>query len=172
MKRLVLCVVGFLMISAGAVAQSREIGRIDYSCGITGYVTGCDHIVVQAVTDPKIDGVTCYWTIARKGGITGAVGLATDPNEASLACRQTGPIRIKEKFAKKGENIAKTSQNWNSFNTMQVVRMCDPVGNSLIYTVYSDELLNGFPRNSVSAIAIQLWGPMDSGPPRCADFVK
>src|SRR5260370_12174257 len=51
-----------------------------------------DKIVVEAFDDPDVPGVTCYMSHARTGGIKGAIGLAEDPGEASIACPQVAPI--------------------------------------------------------------------------------
>jgi CreA protein len=157
---------GIAMCSQGR-AETREVGSINYNWHMLG---SDDRIVVSAVNDPKIEGVVCYWSAARIGGVKGAVGLATDPNEASLACRQVGPIKFLHTFGQT-ENIAKTSQNWTGFKTMQVVRMCDAVSNTLVYTVYSDNLVSGHPQNSISAVPIQPWGGA-TDVTACRNFLK
>ncbi len=146
---IVLFAVGFV---TKAHSETREVGDVGYKFNLVG---PNDKIVVVAVEDPKVEGVTCFWSTARTGGISGAMGLATDPNEASLACRQIGPIRFKDKFSKV-ENIAKESRNWTSFRTMQVVRMCDDKTNTLVYLVYTDEIVHGFPKNSLSVVPLGL----------------
>ena len=60
-------------------------------------------IVVEAYDDPLVEGVTCYVSRAKTGGITGAVGLATDKSDASIACRQVGEIRIKAPLPEQDE---------------------------------------------------------------------
>lgn len=147
------CLLALALCSQGR-AQTREVGAINYNWHMLG---SDDRIVVSAVNDPKVEGVVCYWSAARIGGVKGAVGLATDPNEASLACRQVGEIHFRKPF-EQNENIAKSSQNWTGFKTMQVVRMCDGVSNTLVYTVYSDNLVSGHPQNSISAVPVQPWG--------------
>lgn len=166
---LIALVTMFAMVIPGvAHAETRRIGDVSYKFNLVG---PNDKIVVHAVDDPKIDGIVCVWSTAQTGGITGAVGLATDPNEASLACRQVGEIRFKAKFAKE-ENITKESRNWTSFRTMQVVRMCDEKTNMLIYLVYSDEIINGFPKNAISAVPIQPWGNGSAKVASCKDYLK
>ena len=125
-----------VLISGPARAQTKPqvVGEVSYAIN---YLTPNDKIKVHSVADPKVAGVVCWWSAAQKGGVSGALGMATDPNEASLACRQVGEIKIVEKFAAT-ENIAKASRNWTSFRSMQVVRMCDVVNNTLTYLVYTD----------------------------------
>ena len=68
---------------------AEEIGSVGYRFKWLG---PNDKIVVEAFDDPDVPGVTCYMSHARTGGIKGAIGLAEDPGEASIACRQVGPI--------------------------------------------------------------------------------
>ncbi len=115
---------------------------------------GPDHTIeVGGVPDPKVSGITCFYSRAKKGGITGGLGLATDTSDASVACRQTGPIR----FVKP---IKKTEEIWNEstsilFKKIRIVRFYDIRSNSLIYLVYSDKLIDGSPKNSISAVALE-----------------
>src|SRR5260370_35545964 len=70
-------------------AFADEIGSVGYRFKWLG---PNDKIVIQAFDDPEVPGVTCYMSHARTGGIKGAIGLAEDPGEASIACRQVGPV--------------------------------------------------------------------------------
>ncbi len=114
-----------------------------------------DKIIIEAFDDPKIQGVTCHLSRAKKGGISGAMGLATDTSDASIACRQIGPISITGQL-KDGEEVFKKSTSI-IFKSLQVVRFFDKKRNTLIYLVYSDRLINGSPKNSISTIPITTW---------------
>ena len=72
-------------------AFAEEVGSASYHFKWLG---PNDKIVVEAFDDPDVAGVTCYVSHARTGGIKGAIGLAEDPGEASLACRQVGPVDV------------------------------------------------------------------------------
>ena len=61
-------------------------------------LTPDDKLATYALDDPGVDGVTCYYTAPERGGVKGMLGVAEEVSDISLACRQTGPIRIKEKF--------------------------------------------------------------------------
>lgn len=117
---------------------------------------GPDHkIVIEAFDDPKVEGVTCYLSRAKTGGIRGGLGIAEDRSDASIACRQIGPIKIVGDL-KDGEEVFKERTSL-VFKSMQVVRFFDKKRNTLIYMVYSDRLIEGSPKNSVTAIPIQPW---------------
>ncbi|MFI8582703.1 CreA family protein [Ectopseudomonas khazarica] len=115
-----------------------------------------DKIVVEAFDDPKVEGVTCYLSRAKTGGVKGGLGLAEDRAEASLACRQVGPITFKGKL-EDGEEVFKERTSL-VFKTMQVVRFFDKQRNTLVYLVYSDRVIEGSPQNAVTAIPILPWG--------------
>lgn len=117
---------------------------------------GPDHkIVIEAFDDPKVEGVTCYLSRAKTGGIRGGLGIAEDRTDASIACRQIGPIKMAGDL-KDGEEVFKERTSL-VFKSMQVVRFFDKKRNTLIYMVYSDRLIEGSPKNSVTAIPIQPW---------------
>ncbi|MCY1401929.1 CreA protein [compost metagenome] len=135
-----------------ALAGAEEIGEVST---VFKWVGPNDKIVVEAFDDPKVEGVTCYLSRARTGGVKGGLGLAEDRAEASIACRQVGPIRFKEEL-KDGEEVFKQRTSL-VFKTMQVVRFFDEKRNSLIYLVYSDRVIEGSPQNAVTAIPIMPW---------------
>lgn len=114
-----------------------------------------DKVVVEAFDDPLVEGVTCYLSRAKTGGVQGGLGLAEDRAEASIACRQVGAIRFKGEL-KDGEEVFKERTSL-VFKTMQVVRFFDRKRNTLIYLVYSDRVIEGSPQNAVTAIPILPW---------------
>ncbi len=134
------------------LGSAREVGEVD-----TAFKwVGPNHkIVVEAFDDPVVDGVTCYLSRAKTGGIKGGLGLAEDRAEASIACRQVGPIHFREQF-KDGDVVFKERTSL-VFKSMQVVRFYDRERNSLIYLVYSDKVIDGSPQNAVTAVPIMPW---------------
>ena len=128
-----------------------------------------DKLGTYGIDDPSVEGVACHFTVPEKGGWKGWLGIAEQVSDISLACRQTGPIRIKEKFAQ-GEDMFVQRRSL-FFKKMQIVRGCDKKRNVLIYMVYSDRLIEGSPQNSTSSVPIMPWG-MDGRVEKCADWVK
>src|SRR5471030_1268548 len=86
--------------SAAVVVHAEPIGAVD-----TAFQwVGPDHkIVVDAYDDPKVAGVTCYVSHAKTGGIKGALGIAVDKSEASIACRQVGTVSVKQPLPRQEE---------------------------------------------------------------------
>ncbi|KPW07815.1 Protein CreA [Pseudomonas savastanoi pv. glycinea] len=134
------------------LVSAEEIGQVSTVFKMVG---PNDRIVVEAFDDPKVDGVTCYLSRAKTGGVRGGLGLAEDRAEASIACRQVGPIRFKETL-KDGDEVFKERTSL-VFKTMQVVRFFDKKRNALVYLVYSDRVIEGSPQNAVTAIPILPW---------------
>lgn len=137
-----------------APAMAEEIGSVSTVFKLVG---PNDKIVIEAFDDPKVEGVTCHLSRATKGGISGAIGVAEDTSDASIACRQVGPIRFLEEFGE-GERVFKERTSV-LFKTIQVVRFLDKKRNVLIYLVYSDKLVEGSPKNAISTVPIiPNWG--------------
>ncbi|HBW10113.1 MULTISPECIES: CreA family protein [Stutzerimonas] len=135
-----------------SLALAEQIGEVDT---VFKWLGPNHKIVVEAFDDPLVDGVTCYLSRAKTGGIKGGLGLAEDRAEASIACRQVGPIRINGKL-KDGDVVFKERTSL-VFKTMQVVRFFDESRNTLVYLVYSDRVIEGSPQNAVTAIPILPW---------------
>ncbi|QTQ32101.1 CreA family protein [Aromatoleum bremense] len=115
-------------------------------------------VVVEAYDDPRVEGVTCYVSRAKTGGLSGAVGLAEDLAEASIACRQVGPIRTREPLPQQEEVFSERLSVL--FKRLQVVRMVDVRRNVLVYLTYSDKLIEGSPKNSITAVAVERATPI------------
>jgi CreA protein len=135
-----------------APARAEDIGSVNTTFKFLG---PDNKIVVQAFDDPDVDGVTCYLSSARTGGIKGGLGLAEDTSDASIACRQVGPITIKQKFDP-GDQVFSEKRSL-LFKRLRVVRFLDQKRNTLVYLVYSDKLIDGSPKNSLSAVPIMPW---------------
>lgn len=138
-----------LLLVACGKAGGEPIGAVD----TVFKLIGPDHkIVVEAYDDPKVPGVTCYVSRATTGGIKGALGLAEDKAEASIACRQVGPISFPGKLDKQEEMFNERISL--VFKKLRVVRMVDAKRNALVYLTYSDRVIEGSPQNSVTAVPL------------------
>ncbi len=141
-----------LLGTAASMAGAETVGDVDTAFKLIGP----DHkIVVDAYDDPRVNGVTCYVSRAKTGGVSGALGLAEDKAEASIACRQVGPIGFTGPLPKREEVYAERQSIL--FKRLRVVRMVDAKRNTLIYLTYSDKLIDGSPQNAVTAIPILPW---------------
>ena len=142
------------LFATSFAANAQRVGEVDTAFKLIGP----DHkIVVDAYDDPEVKGVTCYVSRAKTGGITGGLGLAEDKAEASIACRQTGPISFPKPLKRQDEMFSERISL--VFKRLRVVRMVDSSRNTLVYLTYSDRLIDGSPKNSVTAV------PVDAGTP-------
>ena len=114
-----------------------------------------DKIVVDGFDDPQVEGVACHISRAQTGGMKGALGVAEDTSDASIACRQIGPIKIIGEI-KDGERVFDERRSL-VFKTLQVVRFFDKQRNVLVYVAYSDRVIEGSPKNSISSVPIMSW---------------
>ena len=133
----------------GSSANAEPVGEVDT---VFKFI-GPDHkIVVDAYDDPKVAGVTCYVSRAKTGGITGAVGLAEDKAEASIACRQVGPVSFTKPLPAQEEVFDVRLSIL--FKKLRVVRMVDKKRNTLVYLTYADRLIDGSAKNSVTVVPV------------------
>ena len=132
-------------------AFAEDIGSTNYRFKWLG---PSDKIVVEAFDDPDVAGVTCYMSHARTGGIKGAIGLAEDPGEASIACRQVGTIDASKLDRLKHSEEVFSARASFIFKTTQVVRFWDAKRKALVYLVYTDRIIDGSPRNSISVVPV------------------
>lgn len=144
-----------LLLAAAGLAGAEPIGSVDTAFKLIGP----DHkIVVDAYDDPKVGGVACYVSRAKTGGIKGALGIAEDKSEASIACRQVGPIQISQPLLRQEEVFSERISL--VFKRLRIVRIVDPARNTLVYLTYSDRLIDGSPQNSVTAVPVPREAPI------------
>ena len=143
-------VVGLIVAAfASDIALAEEIGSVDTAFKLIGP----DHkVVVEAFDDPSVEGVSCYVSRAKTGGIKGAIGIAKDPSRFSVACRQVGPIKFVASLPRQ-EEVFKEGASF-IFKHVRVVRIVDPKRNALTYLTYSDKVIEGSPDNAITAVAV------------------
>lgn len=146
----------FALGLVGQAAQAEEIGSVD----TVFKVFGPDHkIVVEAFDDPDVKNVTCYISRAKTGGIKGGLGLAEDTSDAAISCQQVGPIELSDKVksGKAQGDVVFQKRTSLVFKKLQVVRFYDAKRNTLAYLAYSDKIVEGSPKNALSAVPIMPW---------------
>ncbi len=139
----------FVLGFSSFASESERIGEVSTEFKLFGP----NHkIVIEAFEDPKVDGIACYMSRPKTGGIKGGLGLAEDRAHASISCAQVGPLKIKEKF-KDGELVfdIKTSL---IFKEQRVVRFFDAKHNTIIYLTYSTRVIDGSYKSAVSVVPL------------------
>ncbi len=134
------------------LTHAEEIGCVTTTWKLIG---SNNKICIQAFDDPKVQGVSCHISQAKAGGISGALGVAEDPSQFSIACRQIGPIVIKDKLP--DEETAFTESTSLFFKETKVSRLFDAKRNTLVYVAISRKIIDGAPANSISTVPIMPW---------------
>ena len=157
MRRLALALV--VLATGAAVPAAADGPDLIFRESTTfHFVTPNDKLGVYGIDDPAIDGVACHYTVPEKGGLKGMIGIAEETSDVSLACRQIGPVKFKEKF-EQGSEVFRQRRSL-IFKKMQIVRGCDVKRNVLVYLVYTDKLIEGSPKNSVTAVPVDRATPI------------
>jgi CreA protein len=140
-----------LCLTAG-IAHAEKIGEVSTEFILTGPNS---KIVIEAFDDPLIPGVTCHVSYPTKGGIKGALGLVEERSEASIACRQIGPITFPAKL-QDGQEVFEKGRSI-LFKKLHVIRFLDKKRNVLVYLAFTDKLIDGSPKHSLSSVPIMPW---------------
>jgi len=146
------------LLVATLALPSLSVAAEEIGCATTAWkLIGANHrVCIYAYDDPKIPGVTCHVSQARTGGVKGSFGLAEDPSQFSLACRQVGPITLP---AKMPENEVVFSENTSlMFKETNIHRFLDKKRKVLVYLAISRRVIEGAPANAISTVPIQPWG--------------
>ncbi|MBE0462551.1 MAG: CreA family protein [Halomonadaceae bacterium] len=130
------------------LAQDAHIGSVRTEFRMLG---PNNTIEVERFDDPKVQGISCYISYSQIGGISGAVGLAEEASEASVACRQTGEIVFNPAEVEEQE-VVFTQRRSALFKNMRVVRMHDAETETFVYLTYSTKLVDGSPKNAITAV--------------------
>ena len=130
-------------------ASADEVGKIGVDW------LGND-IVVEAVADPKVTGVTCHVSYFERGIIDRLQkgNWFEDPSNSSIACRQTGPITVGDiDLDEDGEEIfnSRRSLIWKK---LVVNRIYDRENNTLIYLAHSRQVQDGSAKMSISTVPL------------------
>src|SRR5579871_1759898 len=159
MKRLLIgaCVliVGVFAILVGLTARSHAD---DLACVSTTFnlLSPNDKVCVSDFEDPRVPGVICHISQARKGGWGQPLGLNEDPSNFSLSCRQTGPITTDlSKLPEKEEAFSEKTSIF--FKATRVYRLPDVKHNTIVYLAISSKIVNGSPANAVSSVPVMPW---------------
>ena len=137
-----------------AFARADELSCISTTFN---FLSPNDKVCVADFDDPRVPGVTCHISQARKGGWGQPLGLNEDPSNFSVACRQTGPITVDMSKLTDDEEVfsEKTSI---IFKATRIYRVLDKKHNTLVYLGLSSRIVSGSPANSISSVPIMPWG--------------
>lgn len=148
-KKWIGSLVAAAMLSAAGAAMAEEVGKVGVDW------LGND-IIVDAIKDPKVEGVTCHVSYFDRGIIDRLHkgNWFEDPSDSSISCRQTGPITIGDiDLGEKGEEVFK--QGISLIWKKQVVnRIYDKANDTLIYLSHSRQVQNGSAKMSLTTVPL------------------
>jgi CreA protein len=140
---------GVLALVPFSAAQAQVVGKVGVDW------TGND-IIVEAIADPQVKGITCHVTYFERGVIDRLRNgnWFEDPSNNAISCSQTGPVEVGEiNLSKDGEEVFRQGMSlvWKK---MVVNRIYDKANDSLIYLVHTRELTNGSAKMAISTVPL------------------
>ncbi len=148
-----LAVLATTTLALAADNGPARIGSIDTTFRLIGRN---DRVVIERYDDPRVDNVSCYVSRAETGGVGGSLGLATDPNRFSIACRAVGPVTLRGDVPKNEVVFGEKASAF--FKEIRVSRVYDQQKQVLIYLVWSTQSIGagGSAFNSVTAVPLNV----------------
>jgi CreA protein len=140
-------------IAAPGVARADDLACVSTTFNL---LSPNDKVCVSDFDDPRVPGVVCHISQARKGGWGQPLGLNEDPSNFSLSCRQMGPIAVDiAKLPASEEAFSEKTSIF--FKATRVYRLPDRKHNTLVYLAISSKIVNGSPFNALSTVPIMPW---------------
>ncbi len=138
-----------LMLLGASSAHAEEIGQVGVDW------LGND-IVIEAIADPDVQGVTCHVTYFQRGVIDrlSKGNWFEDPSNSSIACRQTGPIVIGDiDLDRDGAEVFRERRSliWKQ---LVVKRIYDRTTDTLVYLSHSREVSEGSAKMAISTVPL------------------
>lgn len=138
-----------LVAALPAAATAEVVGKVGVDW------VGND-IVIEAIPDPKVQGVTCHVAYFDRSVLDrlSQGNWFEDPSYSALDCRQTGPITLGDiDRGADGESIF-SERTSLIFKSLQVTRIFDEANNTLIYLAHASELTQGSGKMSISTVPL------------------
>jgi CreA protein len=142
-----------LFLTVPGIVKAEDVGCISTTFNL---LSPNDKVCVSDFDDPKVPGVTCHISQARKGGWGQTLGLNEDPSNFSVACRQVGPIAIDLAKLPEHDEVF-TEKTSIFFKATRIYRLPDRKHNTLVYLAVSSKIVNGSPANAISTVPIMPW---------------
>jgi CreA protein len=134
-------------LTATAAQAQQTVGSVSTNFRLLG---PNDKVVVQRFDDPRVANVSCYVSFAQTGGVSGGLGIATNPSQFALNCVAHGPVSIPADLPNR-EAIGAISASL-LFKHFILTRLVDNQAHTLVYLMISTKVISGSPANAVSAV--------------------
>ncbi|WP_028029859.1 CreA family protein [Gemmobacter nectariphilus] len=143
-------VIALVLTALAGPALAEEVGRVGVDW------TGND-VVIEAIADPKVSGVTCHIAYFERSVLDRLKqgNWFEDPSNAAIACQQTGPIELGTiARGPKGERVFSEGRSL-VFKSLRVTRIYDEANRTLIYLSHANELIEGSAKMSISTVPVR-----------------
>ncbi|MEM8750660.1 MAG: CreA family protein [Pseudomonadota bacterium] len=131
------------------LAHAEQVGEIDVDW------LGND-IIVEAIADPKVKGVTCHLSYFERGLVDRLQkgNWFEDPSNSSISCRQTGPLEISDiDLSDEGEQVFEERRSI-ILKSLRVKRIFDEANQTLVYLSHSQRVQNGSAKMAISTVPL------------------
>ncbi|MBI6630243.1 CreA family protein [Pontibaca salina] len=140
---------GILLATLARPVTAETVGEI-------GVDWAGNDIVIEAIADPKVEGVTCHIAYFNRGMIDRLTkgNWFEDPSNSAIQCRQTGPIVLGEiDKGKSGESVFRTSRSI-ILKSLRITRIYDEENQVLVYVSHGNKLIEGSAKVSISTVPL------------------
>ena len=140
----------FSFLGLVATAASAEV------VGKVGVDWVGNDIIVEAVPDPKVQGVTCHVAYFSRSVLDrlSQGNWFEDPSYSAVDCAATGPIVLGDiDRSGDGENVFSEGRSL-IFKSLKVTRIWDEKNRTLIYLAHASELTQGSGKMSISTVPV------------------
>jgi len=144
------------ILAATALALATAVPASAEVVGKVGVDWVGNDIIVEAMTDPDVKGITCHVTYFDRSLIDrlSKGNWFEDPSNNSIACRQTGQIEIGDiDLSEEGEEVFREGLSiiWKS---LVVNRIYDKENDTLIYLAHSRQVVEGSAKMAISTVPL------------------
>ena len=136
------------LLTAG-FAHAEQVGEVGVDW------VGND-IVVEALHDPEVDGVTCHIAYFERGLIDrlSKGNWFEDPSNSSISCLKTGPVVIgRIDLDRSGEEVWDRGRSL-VFKQLAVRRIYDAESDAMMYVSFSRKPVDGSAKMSLSTVPL------------------
>lgn len=137
-----------LALTAAPLA-AEEVGRVGVDW------VGND-IVIEAIHDPKVQGVTCHLAFFDRSVLDrlSQGNWFENPSNSAIECSQTGPIKLGDiARGPKGEEVFSEGRSL-IFKSLRVRRIYDEANQTLIYLAHGREITQGSAKMSIATVPL------------------
>jgi CreA protein len=131
-----------------ALAQAEEIAQVGVDW------VGND-IVIEAVPDPDVGGVTCHLAYFERSVLDrlSQGNWFEDPSNSAIECARTGPVDVSRLSPGRPDDVFSEGRSL-LFKSLRVKRIYDNRNKVLVYLAHASELSEGSAKMSMSTVSL------------------